>query len=448
MADELEHRTDENDTSLEETLSGLRHELDAELPTHGEAADILDREPSVIEIPQSRLKAAVPGIFGEGVDYDPDNQASHKRLYQTFVVVGLLVLIAAGIILYNVVLAPLVRVPDLVGKTSTEAIVALNNAGLSLGTLTEKPTSGIADGIVLNQSPRVDSQMRKGSKVDITVAKAGDTTIVPALTGRSESEAQSALTDKRLSMNVVATYNDSAPKGTIVGQLPVADTVVPATSQVTALVSQGPYRYTVSVPRVIGLNEEDAVKMLKAKGLIPHVSYASTSYGTLGEVVMQTPASKSTLSPKSVVQILVSKDMGGALAAVPDVVGMTAADAQKTLIEAGFSIDSQLTVDPGMPQGSVSAQTPAAKDTLLKPGETVSLLISAGKTSRVTVPSVLGSTVKQAKQELEALGFEVFIVGDTDEKHTNYAVTQQFPAGQTAYNLGLPVLLYAPASGQ
>ena len=447
MDDEILHTT-EDDEAIETALTGLRHELDVELPQNEEVDEILDSQPQEVEIPENKLKAAVPGIFGAGVDYDPENPPSYKRLAKILILAGCLVLLVAGAILYNAVFAPQVTVPDLVGKTSTEAIKVLNDSGLQLGTLTEKEAAGVADGLILDQSPRVDTKLRKGSKVSLTVSKAGDTTIVPALTGRTTADAQRALTDKRLSMNVVETFNDSAPKGTIVGQLPIGDTVVPATSEVTVLVSQGSYKTSLITPRVIGMGEDEAVKILKNKGLTPFVLYATTSFGQVGQVVMQTPASQSSVSPKSVIQVLVSKDMGGTKTAVPDVVGLTQAEATKQLVNAGFSVDSHKVVDPTMPKGGVSAQTPSSKDTLLKPGETVSLLVSQGPTSLVTVPNLLNSTVKQAKDELEALGFEVVVVTNSTTQNGNFTVAQQFPAGQSSYNLGLPVLLYAPAQGQ
>ena len=447
MDDEILHTT-EDDEAIETALTGLRHELDVELPQNEEVDESLDSQPQEVEIPENKLKAAVPGIFGAGVDYDPENPPSYKRLAKILILAGCLVLLVAGAILYNAVFAPQVTVPDLVGKTSTEAIKVLNDSGLQLGTLTEKEAAGVADGLILDQSPRVDTKLRKGSKVSLTVSKAGDTTIVPALTGRTTADAQRALTDKRLSMNVVETFNDSAPKGTIVGQLPIGDTVVPATSEVTVLVSQGSYKTSLITPRVIGMGEDEAVKILKNKGLTPFVLYATTSFGQVGQVVMQTPASQSSVSPKSVVQVLVSKDMGGTKTAVPDVVGLTQAEATKQLVNAGFSVDSHKVVDPAMPKGGVSAQTPSSKDTLLKPGETVSLLVSQGPTSLVTVPNLLNSTVKQAKDELEALGFEVVVVTNSTTQNGNFTVAQQFPAGQSSYNLGLPVLLYAPAQGQ
>lgn len=447
MDNDILHTTEDDDV-IEAALTGLRHELDVELPKNEEVDEILDSQPQEVEIPENKLKAAVPGIFGAGVDYDPQNQPSRKRFAQMLVLIGCVVLIVAGVVLYYAVFAPPVLVPDLVGKSSTDAIRELSARGLELGTLTEREAAGVADGLVLDQSPRVDIRLRKGDKVSLTVSKAGDTTIVPSLSGRTTSDAQRALTDKRLSMSVVSTFNDSAPKGTVVGQLPIGDTVVPATSEVTVLVSQGPYKNSLITPRVIGLSEDEAVKILKNKGLTPYVSYATTSFGNVGEVVMQTPASQSSLSPKSGVQILVSKDMGGTKAAVPDVVGLAQDQAIKQLVNAGFSVDSHKVVDPVMPKGSVSAQTPGSKDTLLKPGETVSLLISQGPTSKITVPNVLNSTLKQAKDELESLGFEVVVVSNSTTQGSNFNVAQQFPAGQSSYYLGLPVLLYAPAQGQ
>ena len=444
MTDEQKHITDD-EVELQAALDSLRHELDVEIPESGE---LLDAEPHEVEIPASPLTEVVPGIFGKGVDYDPSKLPSRKRVAQTLVLVGSLILIAAGFILYTAVFAPNVKVPDLVGKTSTEAIKVLSERGLALGTLTEKETAGVADGVVLDQNPRVDSSMRKGSKVSLTVAKAGDTTVVPALLGRTVDEATRNLTDKRLAIKTVDTYDDSAPKGSIVGQLPVSDTIVPATSEVTVLVARGSYKNSLVNPRVIGLSEEEAVKILNNKGLTPVVSYAATAFGNAGEVVMQTPASQSALAPKSVVQILVSKDLGGTKVAVPDVVGLPLKEAQKKLVNANLSVDTRRTVDASLPKDSVAAQTPASKDSLVKPGETINLLVSQGPSSQVVVPNVLNATLKQAQYELEAAGLEVIIVSNSATQNTNNVVTQQFPAGQSAYNLGLPVLLYAPAQGQ
>ncbi|MBK5211284.1 MAG: PASTA domain-containing protein [Coriobacteriia bacterium] len=434
----------DDDRVIEGALVGLRHEIDVVLPVQEE---ILDADPNPMPDLDSHLFKLPGGIFGKGVDYDPDNQPDRTGLYRGFVVGGLIVLIVAGILLYKFVIAPSVSVPDLVGKSSVEAIHTLNAQGLALGDMTEREVTGVEEGTVVNQDPRVDIRVVKGTKVSLVIAKAGDMTSVPSLTGMTEKEAQTALTDSRLSMVNVSTYSDTISKGHVVGQLPVSETAVAATTSVTVLISSGRYSDTIAVPRVLGLGADEAGSVLRSKGLNPTIYYASTSFGNANEVVVQTPSSQSAVSPRTVVQLLVSKPSSVAQTSVPDVVGLTSADAQKIIISAGLSVQTVYATDRDVPAGNVIAQMPISKNTILQKGDSVGLLMSVGPSSTVIVPDVLRESVSQAQQELTSIGLVPVVVAADSSNNGNNTVVQQFPAGRSSYRLGMSVLLYAPVNG-
>ena len=434
----------DDDRAIEGALVGLRHELDVAFPLQEE---VLDADPNPMPDLDSPLFKMPGGIFGKGVDYNPDVQPDRTNLYRGFVIGGLIVLIAAGILLYRFAIAPSVSVPDLVGKSSVEAIHTLNAQGLVLGDMTEREVAGVEEGTVVNQDPRVDIRVGKGTKVSLVIAKAGDTTSVPGLTGMTGKKARTALTDSRLSMVDVSTYSDTVSKGNVVGQLPVSGTAVAATTSVTVLISAGRYSDTIATPRVLGLGADEAGSVLQSKGLNPTVYYASTSFGNANEVVVQTPSSQSAVFPRTVVQLLVSKPKSSLQTSVPDVVGLTLADAQKKIISFGLTVTTTYATDRDVPVGNVIAQMPIPKNTTLQKGDPVGLLMSVGPSSEVIVPDVLKESVSQARQELTSLGLTPIVVASDSSNNDNTSVVQQFPAGRSSYRLGMPVLLYAPVDG-
>ena len=64
------------------------------------------------------------------------------------------------------------KAPDLYGKTQTEAIEALSNHNLKLGTVKYDETSELAPGTVISQSPEENATLEKGDSVDIVLSGA------------------------------------------------------------------------------------------------------------------------------------------------------------------------------------------------------------------------------------------------------------------------------------
>ena len=119
-----------------------------------------------------------------------------------------------------------------------------------------------------------------------------------------------------------------------------------------------------------------------------------------------------------------AEEMAGADAAVPNVVGKTAADAKAVLEGAGFACK---TVGSGE---TVTDQTPAG-GAIVPNNATIILYLGAEKSDAPsTVPNVLGKTAAQANQALTDAGVIMKVAGATSAASGNvFSITQDKEAG-------------------
>lgn len=156
-----------------------------DLPTHlqetnDDGIPLLDQQGSPEEY-AAELRAALTGAT-------PVAGPSRSRWWVVAVVAGVAVaLIAAAIVVlprlslgHGSVTPPnqtqtaapsaTVAVPNLIGLTQAEAIVAIENAKLSLGAVTQMTSTSVPKGVVAAMSPVSSSVVPSGSAVDITVS--------------------------------------------------------------------------------------------------------------------------------------------------------------------------------------------------------------------------------------------------------------------------------------
>ncbi len=117
----------------------------------------------------------------------------------------------------------LVRVPDVVGQSLSEAEATLTNAGLSVGPVTKSTSATQAPGSVLSESPASGSSVQSGDRVNLTVAQASSEVAVPNVVGKGEALAAAALGEAGLKPVVVSrTTTDPAQVGVVLAQSPAA----------------------------------------------------------------------------------------------------------------------------------------------------------------------------------------------------------------------------------
>lgn len=111
---------------------------------------------------------------------------------------------------------------------------------------------------------------------------------------------------------------------------------------------------------------------------------------------------------------------------VPDITNKSYDEAKKALEEVGLILDYQ-------GSGDIVAQSPV-KDTTVLEGSTVAAVTDGDETN--TVPDIIGKTVKEAQEAIEAAGY---VFKNKSQEQNNYVVTEQYPAKDTEYDLGKTV---------
>lgn len=264
-----------------------------------------------------------------------------------------------------------VAVPDLTGKTPTEAAAALAVDGLKLGSATfaGAPVPGVADGTVSSQVPAAGSKVVRQSSVNVVLAGSESVT-VPNVVGQTEAQAVTAIQAAGLVTGVVTNVATTAVSaGTVLSQAPVAGSTAVKGSGVDLQVAQVPT--ASAVPNVVGMKRDAAGTALQSAGFVAtFVGRASASVAN-GTVIEQNPSAGVTARPGSTVTVVVST--GPSTTAVPAVVGMTQAAAVNALTAAGFK--TQITQQTGGGTvGNVIDQSPSA-GTKAPTGSTVTITV-------------------------------------------------------------------------
>src|SRR4051794_7704404 len=156
----------------------------------------------------------------------------------------------------------------------------------------------------------------------------------------------------------------------------------------------------VVVPTVIDKSQQKASEILTAAGFVPAVEPVPRSNTPPGKVFEQDPTAGSRAPEGSTVRISVSVGLGKAI--VPDVKGMSTADAQKELEKAGFRSDVSRQHSDRVEEGTVIGTVPPA-GTRLERKEIVTLQVSSGP-NLVQMPSVVGLDQGAADAQIRDAG--------------------------------------------
>ena len=132
------------------------------------------------------------------------------------------------------------EVPNVVGKTLTNATTYLENNDLEVGEVTYEYSDTVDEGYVISQSETAGSMIASGSEVDLVVSKGADTTEVPNVVGQTLTNATNTLTDNGLSVgSVTYEYSDTVAEDCVISQSETAGSTVSSGSSVDLVISLG-----------------------------------------------------------------------------------------------------------------------------------------------------------------------------------------------------------------
>jgi len=226
-----------------------------------------------------------------------DSKAENNNKYKNplFIIAGILLffLVSIGGVLFffnQYTNVPIVQVPDIEGKSLSEARNMASEVGLSLLENEERVFSEeLAENYIVNQQPRPGERIKQSRSINITVSKGPQLIKIPDFIGSSLREALIELDNLSLkSGDIQYIFRLSEEPGTVINQIPAAGAEVEKNSEVTLFVSRGERNISVRMPDLTGLEQAEAVNLIREKGLnVGQISVESSNRFIDGQVISQ-----------------------------------------------------------------------------------------------------------------------------------------------------------------
>lgn len=205
--------------------------------------------------------------------------------------------------------------------------------------------------------------------------------IVPDLRGALYEKNDPKLPTALFRVTVEYRTDDTHSAGVILSQSPAPQAVrrVLAGKMPCALhlvISAGKSRITL--PNLSGQSADTAERMLREMGLnVLRERRISNDFNT-GQVIKTVPPGGAVLSRGETVVVIEGTTATRRTLTVPNVIGMNAAEAKKTLLHAGFIVDEILYRAAAQPADTVLAQLPAEETQVTSANTRVTLTLSDG----------------------------------------------------------------------
>jgi serine/threonine-protein kinase len=245
------------------------------------------------------------------------------------------------------------------GQVQEYAREQLINQGLkpNIKSVPSPDNPQIPAGQAIRTEPAANTQVSKGSQIDLYISKGPAQVQVPNLAGKSQAEAQQALLVANLTLAPSPTFTptfDPNQVDKVIDQSPKAGQSVPGQTPVTITIGQK--QAGVKVPAdIIGAREDDARNELEDLGLTVN----STRVDGPGEpdtVYDTDPKPGKDVAVNGTVTLMISR---GNEELMPNVVGKSVDDAKRALKDAGVR-SSNIVVQ------RVSVNDPSQADRVVK----------------------------------------------------------------------------------
>jgi serine/threonine-protein kinase len=183
---------------------------------------------------------------------------------------------------------------------------------------------------------------------------------VPALTGRTQREAEALVARHGLSLRIEGRRHDGAvPADRVLAQEPPPGALLKSHRAVRLWISLGPRR--VTVPRVEGDSVRTARSALEQAGIPVSRVVEVRDRAPEGTVLVQRPPAGEADLAEGGVSLLVSRGLRDASYVMPDLIGRDASAVLATLERAGLKVtDVRYRSYPGVAPGIILRQSPPA----------------------------------------------------------------------------------------
>jgi serine/threonine protein kinase/beta-lactam-binding protein with PASTA domain len=196
---------------------------------------------------------------------------------------------------------------------------------------------------------------------------------------------------------------------------------------------------TIAIPNVVGMTRDEATAALDEAGLaVTPIAQENTTVPE-DQVFQTVPPALTMVELDSAVEIYFNPIKEPQ--AIPDVTGENLEEAKRILTLAGFVAGEVTSEESDLPKDTVIRTGPAATE-LLKPGQPVAIVLSAGPNTQ-TIPNVEGQSEAAARQLLEGTPFKfvVTVVTETSDSVDAGDVIRAEPAVNGELAAGSPITI-------
>ncbi len=259
---------------------------------------------------------------------------------------------------------------------------------------------------------------------------------VPDVTGKPIAQARTTLEQAGFKVGTeTEVYSSDVSSGNVVSTDPKAGEQAQKGATIKINVSKGTEQ--VSVPDLKGKSADDAQKALSQAGL--NGQQGDTVYSddvAEGAVASQDTSAGSKANKGDTIVFHLSK--GTEKVSIPNVEGMTQANATSKLESAGFSVKVESAASDSVDKGNVIKQSDTGT---AKKGATITITVSTGAAS-VEVPNVVGKTESDAGAALEKAGFKYDVQPESSSTVAKGTVIRQSPSSGSSAKKGDTITIF------
>lgn len=177
-----------------------------------------------VEVQEEKYHLEIPE--GQIIEQDPGYQENYKVKEGTTVKV----VVSKG--------QEIVKMPKVVGLTRDDAVNLLRDTGLEV-TVEEDYSDSVEKGYVIKQDTEEGEEIPAGTTVTIYVSSGIEQVTVPDLSGKTESEAKSAISNAKLKWKSTDKTSDSSkPNGVVVNQSISSGSMVDKNTEITITINE------------------------------------------------------------------------------------------------------------------------------------------------------------------------------------------------------------------
>ncbi len=264
---------------------------------------------------------------------------------------------------------------------------------------------------------------------------------LPDVVGMSQEEAQETVEALNLVFEISGEeYSSDVPEGYVISQDPtyIEDYNVKEGSTVSVIVSLG--QETTTVPKVVGMTQEEAIEALEEANLEVEIVEETSKTVEEGYVISQDPEADTEIYAGDTVTIYVSIGTGIQQVTVQNVVGQSEENARSTLQSLGLNVTVNY-VEATSNDGRVTAQSISA-GTTVDEGTTITLTVNQvaedkDLTVYINVSAITGGYTATENTTGSTTSSTVTITVNSERRtgvsknETNYAITLSGKEGES-----------------